>query len=387
MTLSPKRLTCRLLLTATFAFYVFSQTLILKEQATVMQSILTAMMAAAACAMLIAFPTEARLPLRSASTLLIVASVVLSSILFSEPREVLVVLVKVLFLLMCVSLLHNVRGSRQLISVADGVVASIVIIAALESVGVIPGAEGYSAAGHKRSLGLTNPNAPMYFMFSSIVVYYLAGSTKRMHMAAAGVAVLYMLDAFSRTYALATIILIALDLAARSSFARRMVRLPLFLMTLMVYFCGSAFFLVGTALPELFIGLVGSRLDEFLSLRFSTVLLTSADDGMTLTGIKFAAQDSMYHELIFVLGPAFWLAFMVAIGRLGLSSLHVPSHFRLFAFMAIVVMVGLVEGVFLKLTLFSGFALALAVMPPNMLMVGPVTKRSAQIQSATGSNE
>ena len=351
----------RLVIVATFFLYVTVQVHVLRPFEAVLEAVMLGMMALSLGAISLAHRAELGRTLRSAMPALVVLPALLYCALFAEAYDVGVLAVKLVFLIGCGALLGSGEGQRSLVAAGDAVLLAVILAGALALAGAIATVVGFSSAGVKNSLGLANPNTPMYFAFSSTMLFFVLGRMRRFYASLALLAVLVGLGAYSRTYLVAAALLLLADLARRSHLLRTVARPLLLLAALLVYLLGIGVALVAALAPEMLRDQLEGPLDVFLSYRLSVMVDAPPFEADSLTGISFAPLDSMYYELVFVLGPILMALIPGAIVRAWLRSLAEPARFRELAAMLALVSVGLVEGVFFKLTVMGVLFLRLVM--------------------------
>jgi hypothetical protein len=348
-----------LLLVATFGLYVAKQTLLLQHFGPELDALILAVMMLSLLALTVCHPRELGVLSRRALPWIVMLSSVVYYALFADARATLALVAKLLFLLACGALLESEAGRRTLRLAADAIVVAVVVIAVLALVGAIPSNSGFSAAGDKFSLGMFNPNAPMFFVFSALAVYFVIGARYRLLLGIGCILGLYLFGALSRTYFAASVLLIVLGLGANTPSWRRVAAAGLFTGAMIAWCLGLAVVFVAILFPEVLAPYTETPLDVVLSHRLSVLIAARPVAGDTLTGIHFEAQDSMFHELLFVFGPATTAVLMIGLLRAWVRARRSAFEYRHLVLITIVVAIGLFEGVLLKVTPLSILALRL----------------------------
>ena len=352
----------------TFALYVFSQTLLLKQYSDPVQGLLIFLMLVSVVLTAMGYWQQLLQIFSRVRVLGILISIVLFYGLISQPADLAIVLAKVLFLTSCAAVLSLRTSAGSFLRIADWVVISVSAIAVLAELGLLPTVRGDWEMLEKSSAGLINANTSMFFVFSSIAIYFVFGQVKRVVLGTLVLYILYNFGAFSRTYVVGSALLLLLSFLYHRPGFRAGTRPVLLLLMLISWSVGSIFFVTAATMPELLEPLAYTPLDWLLSLRLSTAALFLNQPANTLTGLKFSAVDSMFYEILLVFGPVYWFMFLRGAWRWWRASKRDPTAFKVFALIAVISTTGLMETLFLNLTLMSVLLFSVALLPPRYLL-------------------
>ena len=349
----------------TYVIYMLSQMELLKNYRDIVQYAIIFLMIISLFLIVKSYPTKIRQIFYQKRTIILLISIFLFNLVFSEPTSLLVVISKVLFLVSCLTLLTSKNGAKNYISIADAIVLFVLIVATLAQLGVIPSASNEVDNWTKNSVGFNNPNTPFFFLFSSFLIYFIYDSKARGVVCLIVMAALFLIGSFSRTYFCGTILICLIALLANFDLARYMTRTLLFFITLLSWVFGSSFYAMTIFKPEILAPFAFSPLDYFLSFRISLALENVYIPANNLAGITFTAKDSIYHELLFVFGPFFWAMFFFGICQWWIASKNDKYAFKIFSIISVITITGLFETIFLNLTPISSILLSIAFMRPN----------------------
>jgi hypothetical protein len=338
-----------------YPLYVVSQTLLLKPSGAILQSMIVVLMTLTLLNLFGRHRSQWRATFDRPQVCAIVLSIVLVYGPFAEPGDLLIVLVKLGYALAAISLLDSPSGVRTLIRAADWSLAAVVTVVTAAEIGLIPTmTSDFEWDGLiKNYAGFTNPNAPMLFVFSSMALYFLLARSRRLLAAAAVALLLYQVGAVSRTYLGACVLLVSVAVLLHRPAVGWVLRRSLFPLFFLLYVTGSVFIFLAATAPTVLGNLIGTTVDIFLSLRVETALVYLYEPGNTLTGMRFAALDSMYFELVLIFGPVFWFLLLRGAYRCWRAPHHNGIALRLLTIVTIASATGLLETLLLSLTLIS----------------------------------
>jgi hypothetical protein len=339
----------------TYSLYVLSQTLLLKPYAAFMQTLIVILMCASLFVMFCRYQKQWRSTFYSSRSLFIGVSTLFTCGLYIELFDLVTIFVKLAYVLAMVTLLDTPSGIRTIIRTADATLAAVVFIVIAAHGNVIPSAvtdfQWFGAT--KNHVGFTNPNGSMAFVFSALCTYFLLGRGVRFLLASCALLVLFYLGAISRTYLGGSVLLFGLFLLPSRTSLHQTIAYFMFPIFVSIYFAGSIFILLTAFMPEVLGHLIGSELDILLSLRFETALDYLYVPGNTMSGIRLNALDTIYYELILLLGPIFWFLLLRGAWRCRQVAVGNDIGFRLLCVVAIIAITGLLETIIFSLTLGS----------------------------------
>lgn len=367
----------------TYSLYLVSQTLLLKPYAVFTQTLIVILMCATLFEMFRRYQTQWRSTFVSLRNFFIAMSALLTCGLYSELFDLLTIFVKLAYVLAMVTLLDSPSGIRTIVRTADATLAVVVLIVIAAHSNLIPTAvSDFEWNGvTKNYVGFTSPNASMAFVFSALCSYFLLGRGRRFLLASCALLLLFYLGAVSRTYFGGSALLFGMLLLPDRSSLRRALTHLLFPLFVLMYFTGSIFILVAAVMPEVLTRLVGSELDIFLSLRLETAMDYLYAPGNTISGVRFNALDTVYFEIVLLLGPVFWFLLLRGAWRCRRIPTRNYIGFKLLAVITIVAVTGLLETILFSLTLgslilfyvatrstpnFESLTTAIRVRPPSL---------------------
>ncbi len=339
----------------TYSVYVLSQTLLLKPYAVFMQTLIVVLMCINLLEIFCRYQKQWQSTFYSTRSFFIGISTLFTCGLYVELFDLVTILVKLAYVLAMVTLLDTPSGIRTIERIADATLVVVALIVFAASGNLIPSAvtdfEWFGAT--KNHVGFTSPNGSMAFVFSALCTYFLLGRGGRFLLASFSLLVLFYLGAISRTYFGGGVLLFGLFLLPSRSSLHHVIAYFVFPIFVLTYFAGSIFILLTAFMPEVLRHLIGSELDILLSLRFETALDYLYVPGDTISGIRLNALDTIYYEIILLLGPIFWFLLLRGAWRCRQVAVGNYIGFRLLCVVAIIAITGLLETIIFSLTLGS----------------------------------
>jgi hypothetical protein len=339
----------------TYFLYVVSQTLLLKPYAALTQTLLVILMCITLFEMFRHHQTQWRSTILSSRSFFIGMSTLLTCGLYVELFDLVTIFIKLGYMLAIVTLLESPSGMRTILRTADATLAAVLLVVIAAYANLIPTAvtdfEWFGAT--KNHVGFYNPNGPMAFIFSALCIYFLLGRGRRFLIASFSLLVLFYLGATSRTYFAAGMLLFGMFLLPVRSGLYHALTYFMFPLFVLMYFVGSIFIFLTAVIPEVLMHIVGSELDILLSLRFETALDYLYAPGETISGFRLNALDTIYYELILLLGPVFWFLLLRAAWRCYKAAKHNYLDFKLLYVVTIIAATGLLETILFSITLGS----------------------------------
>ncbi len=277
--------------------------------------------------------------------MLALASILLVGVMFSDWSSLLAVLAKAVIVVFLA--LHASKDPRVLISMADTGVLAVLLIGSLAYWGLIPSQFSQTSVWTKNYFGFINPNIGPYFLFSSAFVFYFYGRMVRFSLVVSILALLwFQFQVFSRTFIAGSAMLLAYVLVVRSRFLEAALSraLAILLGLATVMYLILAILLIGNAVSA-----KGGWL-QVVDYFFSQRLWFLSEVSMRVTNagslIRLKPFDSIYYEVVFLLGPYFifalWRLFYCRLS--GGVHLGAARVYGLYVFLT----VGLFEGLFSK---------------------------------------
>lgn len=248
---------------------------------------------------------------------LISSFVILLFAALSVDLENLPVILKIVILLLATTLFLNPRGLATVERYADGALLSVIIIAILAKLQVIP-TEQYSAheLWQKESGGFSNPNNGPYFVYVCMLIYFIKAKLKKAYITMGLLIFLYHSDVFSRTYLVLTILLFVATLC-NVKFPRllRSLHMMVGLIALVAMLAGLYFYIGIFMYPDILQRFQGTPLDLITSYRITVALSEPVYSSDSILGFSFTRLDSLYVELIYSCGPVFLFLFFTLFVR------------------------------------------------------------------------
>ena len=271
--------------------------------------------------------------------------VVLLFATLSVDFDNLVVIYKIVILLLATTLFLSPRGLATVERYADGALLSVIFIAILAKLQVIP-SEQYSAheLWQKESGGFSNPNNGPYFVYVCMLIYFIRVNLKKASIAMGLLIFLFYSDVFSRTYlVLTTLLFVATICNVKFPRLLRPLHGLVGLIALIAMLAGLFFYIGIFMYPDILQRFQGTPLDLITSYRISIALEGGVYNSDSILGVSFTRLDSLYVELIYSCGPLFLLFFFVQFLRNLFASHPNSTEMRIHIGISAVLIAGLFE--------------------------------------------
>lgn len=288
--------------------------------------------------------------------LFVYTTVLIMLALFKNTMEVLEFLFKFLYISHFVFIFLKYKDSRLLIFIADIVFILTLLVVALSKFEVLDSLSVGYDLWVKDFGGFNNPNTAPYFIFSSLLTYFVLGKFNRYYLTLVTMLSLFLFfNIYSRTFFYGVVLLFAFQLLSSNHrfsifFLRYSAGVYLLIVTVAVFFL-----LLSLFTPQHLDFLMNSSINYLLSNRIDQILsgVHMVDNG-TISGINFIALDNIYYELLFVFGPFVLWSYCVNFLRLWRKAMCDRNKksflFRFCIAVVLVSFIGLFEGSFTKIS-------------------------------------
>lgn len=276
-------------------------------------------------------------------------STLLVAILFNELSSTAYMVCK-LVLVLCLAIITKRIGGYLLLSLADIGVATVVMFAVLANIGWVPNNPSvFNGNWVKNYIGFINPNIGPFFIFSSLFVYFLMEDKKRFWSCALLIFFSWKyLNVFSRTFIVGTMLLLIYNFLQFFPKKCHLWFRPINYLTLGSTIC---YLLISLLVILGFINIYDNflaYLDKLLSARLTKMAeipFLVSESGPIM---KIYPIDSIYYELLFLLGPfAFFMWLKYYYDLVYDRNQKKISQIEIYA-LNIFLLIGLVEGLFAK---------------------------------------
>jgi hypothetical protein len=363
-----KLIALKLLIISIFTSYVFSQIAIFNAQRDVFQLVIATLIILSVALEIVLYPTLYRKIFGNWKTFLALSSIIVFNLFFFNEEQFFTLTFKTFFLLSLLVLLHTPDGVKILIASSDAIVVSVLLIATLAQLGVIPSTVSEMVFWSKNTAGFNNPNTPYYFVFSSFLIYYLFNSQLRLAGSILFLASLVLIDSFSRTYILGTIFIGLTALLIRHEFLYQKIRWVLLGLIISLSTAGLSLFIIAATQPDILSPLINSPLDILLSYRLSLAVEDIFIPANNIMGSVFGSKDSIYNELLFILGPIFSILYFFGVFRWWIYSKASKVALEFIVILSAISITGLMETMFFNITPFTVVLFSVAIIRPKYII-------------------
>jgi hypothetical protein len=297
--LQSKNALLKILCVSFYAIYIFRQTTLVDSFARIVEQTLIALAVSIVslnlgqlkCAIIKSREKCIRLSL----------SMVIAGILFSEYGAMAISAGKVALILLFLVVVSHGNGKNILLKMADVGVLSLLILGAAtcwDGGGVFS-----NGVWTKNSLSFLNPNIGPYFAFASLYVYFVMRAEARFWFLFFLIILSStMFNIYSRTFLMGSVLLMVYQLFNRSGVdLKKFIRISTWvvLFTTVASIAVSVFLIVGEGAVDGEFGLINTLSSARLFFMAKNPFVVSSSGPV----IMIRAFDSIYYELIFILGP------------------------------------------------------------------------------------
>jgi hypothetical protein len=280
----------------------------------------------------------------------LVLSIILVGILFHQPIMIMAVILKVVFIIILTAL-DSRNNKRIMLVMADFGVLCLIIIGVGVALSFIPSQYITSTQWSKNNFGFVNPNVVSYFFFASLFVYFIQGKSTRFWLLLIVIFVLWQwFDVYSRTFIIGSILLSIYALVAHheiisTALVKWVTKFVLLLSLIYLSICALMIFNVKDMWMEWTLALDGILSARLLFISFNDFYVSNSGP---LLYIK--PFDSIYYELLFVLGP-YALYKWIQLFRTNFFNSQSDRDMRMHAYaLSVFALAGLFEGIFIKMS-------------------------------------